>query len=142
MSNEVILAIVSASSALFGSLIGVLSTILSQQLKYKHETNKEARKNKIDLYLSFIGHLQSFVNKKDYSFISLTNDVNEIKLMGSKMVSEVISQYYFDICSGSKLDKEAHNNYQTRIINAMRKDLGLKSSSEEKFGLFGYNIEE
>lgn len=128
MSNEVLIALITALSAFAGSIIGILSSMISSSLKYHQENKRQLYQLKLEIYMQFIKDLQEcFDFKTENSFHRLTEQINKIKLLSNKKICDLVSEYYLRLIENE--GDESKSSLVCRIIiNEMRKVLHKKST--------------
>lgn len=132
MSNEVLIALISALSAIGGSLVTIVSNYLIERLTEKRKQKKEKREVLLNCYAEFIDSLQTYMNNPNIlTFNKFVKSLNSIKLVGGKRVVSLASEYYVQLCTKSdKLKPRDHEYYQNEMINAMRQEILNEKSHE------------
>lgn len=126
-------ALIALCSAILGAIITAISNYF---LNKKLESNKQIKQKQKEIYLTFLRKLQDFKNASDpnSAFTSFQDAVNQVCLYGDNNTSLFVLDYYNAIVSSSLkrkyIDENDHNSHTTKIMNAMRKSLGLKSFKE------------
>lgn len=137
MSNEVLIALISALSAISGSVVTIISNYLIERLSEKRKNKKEQLEILMNHYTDFINNLQLYMNESSsLNFNKFVKSLNKIKLIGSDNVVSAASSYYVDICMNSKtMAKGRHEHYQNIILSAMREDILMKKSKMRRRNL-------
>lgn len=138
MATGIAIAIVTAISALLGAAIPTwfnYKNNLKQNQFIKERALLEKQK---ECYWILMSALQNMVNSNsDKAFEELQKAVVLISIYGDNETSKSLNDYYMVLVSSatgkrSFLREEEHNNYHKKIINGMRKNLGLDQFAEFK----------
>ena len=154
MDDKILIAIISAGSAIIGGLVPAIFSyftkkkelksnldILQEQSRISRDsTNIEIRRCE---YSKFIDALQKERNTGS-NFVDFQNSVNKILLFADHKTAVLINAYYTDICYGSMgrqtaLSNDKHDEYQQKIINSMRYDLGVSCTDIDNILIATYS---
>ncbi len=141
MSSELLLAIVSASSALIGALIPTWFNYKNNLKQNKFITERALHEKQKEVYWLVMSALQNIINDMSPSnFLELQKAVISISVYGDNETSKSMNNYYRALVESAKtmalLSSQEHQKYQTDIINGMRINLGLEQL--HKFEIIGY----
>lgn len=134
--TTIAIALISACSALFGASIGLIGQVINNY----HIRQLEVENVKREKYSDLIKQMQLvFNNPSEATFSQFQSAVNIVDLFASDQVASLLNKYYKNVIVGhnpSQGDVDAdHKKYQSDIINAMRKDLGIGRNTIDDLGL-------
>lgn len=154
MDDKILIAIISAGSAIVGGLVPAIFTFFAKKkelesnlkiLKEQHSINQDNTHKEIRRleYAKFIEALQKERNTQN-NFSNLQDCVNRILLFADDNTASLINEYYTAICFGVMkreplLNANQHDKYQKDIINSMRNDLGVSSKELDNILLATYS---
>lgn len=138
MDGALLTAIIAAGSACVGSLIPCLFSYLGKWRDYKISKASKVAEIRRDVYANYIEALQTMVNKQDMeSLLLLQKSTNKILLFADYNLSSLVNNYYKDLINSSlqkkPLSLEEHTESQTKILNAMRKELEVSQDELKDF---------
>ena len=145
MDDKILIAIIAASSALLGSLIPIVINYLNSKEQRNFEIKKNLQNKQKEVYLELMLSLQDLINhnKTDNSkFFNLQNSVIKASLYGDIKTAQAFYDYY-DAIVKSNLDgieyltEDGHHNHQSKILNSIRKSMGLDEL--KGFYMVGYH---
>lgn len=146
MDINVWTAIIAASSAIIGSAVPSIITYLSQKANFKNQIAQKNYDIKAKEYNEFLQTMQDFMNNTNSSqhFYSYQNAVNKVLLIADNDTAIYINQYFQAQIKGANerdpLDAEKHIDFQTKIVNSIRKDMGISNENLDKILMVSYNI--
>ena len=141
MPSELLLAIVSASSALIGALIPTWFNYNNNLKQNKFIKERALHEKQKDVYWIVMSALQNIINDTSpANFLELQKAVLLISVYGDNETSTSMNNYYRALVESSStmvlLNGAEHQRYQTEIINGMRQNLGLEQL--DQFEIIGY----
>ena len=145
MDDKILIAIISASSALVGSLIPTLFTYFKAKDQNEFELKKNLLANQKGVYDEILIALQNMINNQgDKEFRELQKASIKLAIYGDNDSSKAMNEYYNEVIksgqkSRSPLTKDEHKKYHKKIINGIRKNLGLEKF--ESFEIVGFRPE-
>lgn len=145
MDNTILIAIISASSALVGSLIPTLFTYFKTKEQNEFELKKDLLANQKVVYDEILIALQNMINNQgNEEFKALQKASIKLAIYGDNDSSNAMNDYYNEVTKSGQnlrdpLTKDEHKNYQKMIINGIRKNLGLEEF--ESFEIVGFRPE-
>ena len=145
MDDKILIAIISAGSALIGSLIPTIITFLNNKEQNSFELKRDLLNNQKGVYGEIMIALQNVINKQgNEEFRELQKASIKLSIYGDNSSSKAMNEYYNEITkSGQQLRKpltpEEHKIFQMRIINGIRKNLGLEKF--DSFEIVGFRPE-
>lgn len=138
MDDKILIAIIAALAALFGSLIPQIFSYFEAIEKRKFAKHKEQRDVQSLVYEELLIALQDVINKGESSFPAFQNAVIKVSLHGDANTSKAALDYFNTLVKrGSELRPEDHSNYQTIILNAMKVQLSLPKVENFEIIKFG-----
>lgn len=138
MDDKILIAIIAASAALFGSLIPQIFSYFEANKKREFAKQKEQRDVQSSVYEELLLALQDVINKGDSSFPAFQNAIIKVSLYGDANTSKAALNYFNTLVKrGSELKPEDHSNYQTTILNAMKVQLSLPKVESFEIIKFG-----
>lgn len=131
-------ALIALCSAVAGALITAVSNYL---ISRKLESDKRIKEKQKEIYSDFFEKLQIFKNYTDsITFESLQHIVNKVCLYGDNETSLCVKDYFevLILLAQKKysLQEAEITSHETKIMNAMRKSLGLRTFN--KFSLIRF----
>ncbi len=145
MDDKILIAIISASSALIGSLIPTLLTYFKNKDQNEFELKKDLLVNQKVVYDEILIALQNMINNQgNEEFKALQKASIKLAIYGDNNSSKAMNDYYNDVTKAGQnlrkpLTKDEHKNYQERIINGIRQNLGLEKF--DSFEIVGFRPE-
>jgi len=145
MNDTILIAIISASSALVGALIPTLFTYFKNKEQNKFELKKGLLENQKVVYDEILIALQNMINHQgNEEFKALQKASIKLAIYGDNDSSKAMNDYYNEVTKSGQslrnpLSKDEHKNYQKRIINGIRKNLGLEEF--DTFEIVGFRPE-
>lgn len=130
MDNTILTALIAAGSACIGALIPSLFSYLGKRKEYENDKKAKLEDIRRRAYYEYIEALQRMINAGNReNFLPLQASTNKLLLYAGSELSGLINQYYHDIIQktlqSEPLTLEEQTKYQTDILNAMRKELGI-----------------
>lgn len=132
MDEKLLIALVAGGSALLGSVIPTIFNFWNNKQQRDFEVKKLLLEKQKAAYFELLSTLQAMINEQDSKerFLALQSAGNQVAIYGNKETSQEYLDYYYAIVSGAQgqrppLSSDDHKNYQTAIMNAMRKGMGL-----------------
>lgn len=140
MDSTILTSLIAAGSACIGALIPCLFSFLGKQKEYKN--NQKAKMDELRRveYKIYIEALQTMINNgtRD-NFLPFQTCTNRLLLFASPDVSNKVNRFYLETVNrtldNNPLTKEEVDEYETRIVNAMREDLGIAGELLDKVSL-------
>lgn len=145
MDDKILIAIISASSALIGSLIPTLLSYFKNKDQNEFELKKDLLVNQKVVYDEILIALQNMINNQgNEEFKALQKASIKLAIYGDNNSSNAMNDYYNDVIKAGQnlrkpLTKDEHKNYQERIINGIRQNLGLEKF--DSFEIVGFRPE-
>ena len=136
------IAIISAVSALLGSLIPQIFGYLTHKKNKEFELKKPILDLQRDSYGDLMSALQNCVNdmSKD-KFLVFQKSCLDVFIFGDNKTATISYAYYSSILRGeiskSPLTNEQHKEFHQKILNAIREN--FKLGSLDSFELIGFN---
>lgn len=140
MNNKILIAIVAAFATILGTLVTKTLDLISNWQRNRQERRKELFKVQRNVYWKFLLSLQRLMNEENNeNFYNFQEQVDKVLLYGDNKTSQIISDYYQELIKKANFQIRDlnHKEYQTKIINAMRKHLNMDRL--EKFELICFN---
>lgn len=140
--SQFMIAVIAALSAILGGSIPALISFFSIKRNQKMELEKKLHIEQREIYKNYLITLQSTINDTSpENFRELQKATVSICLYGDNETAKIINEYFSDLIqnvnSGSFLSNSRQVEYQTKIINSMRKHLDLKNV--DRFELVSFN---
>lgn len=128
--NTICTALIAAVSACIGALIPCLFSYLGKRQEYKNDRTAKIEEIRREEYRLYIETLQTMINEGNRdNFLALQKSTNRLLLFSGAELSKIINQYYRELIErtnqGNSLSQQEQIQYQTRIFNTMRKELGV-----------------
>ncbi|MFA6213638.1 MAG: hypothetical protein WC714_29650 [Candidatus Obscuribacterales bacterium] len=129
---EIKIAIISALSALCGSLIPTVFSYLSNKEQRDFELKKELFNRQKDLYVELFLVLQNMMNVQgNDEFIKLQEAAIKISTFGAYEPSQAFNKYYIQLIRSAQntraaLTPQEHQEHQKTILNTMRQAMDLE----------------
>lgn len=145
MDDKILIAIISASSALIGSLIPTVIAFLKNKEQNDFELKRDLLNNQKGVYGEIMIALQNVINKQgDNEFRELQKASIKLSIYGDNSSSKAMNDYYNEITKSAQqsrkaLTKDEHKMFQMRIINGIRQNLGLEKF--DSFEIVGFRPE-
>lgn len=139
VTDPIIVGVISAAAAIMGSSVGLISQIA----EHSHDRKARMIERRINAYLDFIDSMQLFMNRSSSeNFTKFQRAANVIMIIAANPVSTEVNAYYMHLVESSNnqnpLNEKEHSQYQNRIINLMRKDVGAASIDLENVRLVAF----
>ena len=133
MDNNVLIALIAAGSACVGALIPSFFSYIGKRLEYKNDRKAKINDIRRTAFDDYIDSLQKMINdSNEDNFHSLQKVTNKLLLFAGPKLSKLINQYYSELIEranqGNPFTKEEQTKYHTKIINTMRKELGVSKA--------------
>lgn len=132
MDNGIMIAVIAALSAIAGGAIqGYFSYLLNKQ-ENKYDRLRELDNKQKEIYWDFWHAMQAFMNHNTDAdaFETFQMNVTKLALYADNNTSKIVYEYFREEIGLTTLKKslprESHTKYQTEIMNAMRKHLGME----------------
>lgn len=140
MDNTLFTAIIAASSALMGALIPSLFSYFTRLKEFENEQKVRLEEVLREEYCIYIETLQAMINEGNRdNFLALQKSTNRLLLFSGKELSKIINEYYSELIEGtiqnSPLSLDKQISYQTKIFNAMRKEIGVDITELKKVSM-------
>lgn len=131
MDDKLLLALISAGSALLGSLIPTVFGYLNNKKQQEFEERKALNEKQKQIYSELMLSLQKIMNTlKNDDFFELQRAVLQVSIYGDDSTASALNDYYVALIasaqSSSPLQGDQHKYHQKQILDGMRKSLGLK----------------
>ena len=132
MNDTILIAIISASSALLGALIPTIITYLNNKEQNELELKRDLLNNQKNAYKQLMLSLQKLINNfTDDDFKELQKAIIEFSIYGDNLSSKAMNIYYSEMTNASNglrplLSNVEHKQFQMEIMNGIRKNLGLE----------------
>ena len=141
MDSTLLTAIIAAGSACIGALIPSLFSYLGKREEYKNDRDAKLEEIRRKEYNNYIEALQTMVNDGNRdNFLTLQTCTNRILLFAGPELSVLVNKYNNEVVQRTLQQKpltlEEQTTYQTNILNAMRKELGISKEKLEKVSMF------
>lgn len=129
-------ALIAAGSAFLGALVPSVFSYLGKRQEFKNAKKVRLNEIKIQVYEEYFNTLQNMVqNSNPDNFSALQSSTIKILMFADKGLANIVNDYIRRLVQSTTttpLTKEQHMDYQTKIINEIRKELGYTSSDLEK----------
>lgn len=140
MDNTLFTAIIAAGSALMGALIPSLFSYFKILKEFENEQKVRLEEVRRKEYCLYIETLQAMINEGNRdNFLALQKSTNRLLLFSGKELSKIINEYYSELIEGtmhtSPLSLDKQISYQTKIFNAMRKEIGVDITELKKVSM-------
>ncbi len=137
MVTEIQTAIIAGASALVGSLIPTASSLLTKRWDYTKEEERKWKEIRREEYVKYVEALQNMVNNGDRdNFLQLQISTNRLLLFAGTDVSTLVNNFLNTIVTRTiqknPLTQEEVEEYETNIINTMRKELDISKNKLKK----------
>lgn len=130
MDNILLTSIIASASACVGALIPCLFAFLGKRQEYEMERLskiEDVRRSEFAVYLESLQRMVNDGNREN--FLKLQESTNRILLYAGQELSSIVYEYYITLIdrtnSGKQFSLNEHDVYQTKIVNAMRHELGV-----------------
>lgn len=130
MDNILLTSIIASASACVGALIPCLFAFLGKRQEYEMERLskiEDVRRSEFAVYLESLQRMVNDGNREN--FLKLQESTNRILLYAGQELSSIVYEYYINLIdrtnSGTQFSLKEHDEYQTKIVNAMRHELGV-----------------
>lgn len=140
MDNIVLTSIIPAASACLGALIPSLFSYLVKRQEYDIERLAkidDLRREEFAIYLDCLQQMLNEGNK--YNFLKLQTSTNKLLLYSGPELSNLVNDYYNTLIDRANLGHPLLHNeqeeYQTKIVNAMRAELGVSNTKLKRVRL-------
>lgn len=130
MDNTLTTALIAAGSALLGSLIPAIFNYLGIKRELKNSNISKLNELKRNEFVNYLSALQAMINNGDESsFNSFQNSTNKLIVYADKELAKLVNDYLQTMVvrtnSGKSLTEDENIGFQTRIVNEMRKEIGI-----------------
>ena len=137
MDSIILTSIIAAASACIGALIPCLFSYLGRNKEYKMERLSKIEEIRRAEYAIYLEALQTMINDSSrYNFLQLQTSTNRLLLFAGPALSAIVNEYYTNLIernnSGNPLLLAEHDEYQTKIVNAMRCEMGVSTKGLRK----------
>ncbi|MFV8343607.1 hypothetical protein [Flavobacterium sp. XS2P39] len=142
MDDKILIAIISASSALVGSFIPTIFTYFKTKDQFQFELKKDLLANQKSVYDGILIALQNMINNQgNEEFEALQKASIKLAIYGDNNSAKAMNEYYNEVTKSGRnaripLTKEEHKEYQEKIINGIRQNLGLNKL--DSFEIVGF----
>jgi hypothetical protein len=141
MDEKILIGVISASSAIIGGIIPTLSAYFNTKNQNEFELKKDLIANQKNVYDEVLIALQNIINnsgvEENKAFQKASN---KLAIFGDNASAKAMNDYYYELINAQKLGvpvtTDEHRNYQKRIINGIRKNLGLEELNS--FEILGF----
>ena len=128
--NTICAALIAAISACIGALIPCLFSYLGKRQEYKNDRTAKIEEIRRTEYSLYIETLQTMINENNRNnFLALQKSTNRLLLFSGPKLSKIINEYYSELVERTNqlkpLSTQEQVEYQTKIFNAMRQELGV-----------------
>src|SRR5690554_6353312 len=144
MDDKLLIALVAAGSALLGAVIPTVFNFFNNKKQRDFEIRKILLEKQKAAYFELLSCLQAMINQQGNEdlFRALQVAGNQVAIYGDESTSEEYLSYYYALVSGAQgnrqpLTSKEHKDYQTKIMNAMRKGVGL--GEIDSFEIIGFH---
>lgn len=142
MNTTILTSTIAAAAACLGALVPCLFSYLGKKKEHqiaRLEQIEQIRRAEYSLYLDV---LQQMVNESNRdNFLLLQKSTNRLLLFAGSELSTIINEYYNTIITNTNAGKptlnQEYTSYQTKIVNAMRSELGVSTAELEKVKFIG-----
>lgn len=136
MDINVSIALIAAFSACLGALIPSLFSYFGKKVEYENDSKAKLEEIRRKACNDFIDALQTMINSSNRdSFLALQTSTNKLLLFAGPELSILVNKYFNDLVQRTNqykpLTLEEQVQYQTKIYNAMRKELGVSSDKTD-----------
>lgn len=140
MDNTLYTAIIAAGSALMGALIPSLFSYFTRQKEFENEQKVRLEEVRREEYCLYIETLQAMINENNRdNFLALQKSTNRLLLFSGKELSKIINEYYSELVErtneNTQLTLEEQIEYQTKIFNTMRNEIGVDITKLKKVSM-------
>mgnify|MGYP006078721413 CR=1 FL=1 len=132
MDDKILIGIISASSALIGGLIPTLFAYFNTKNQNEFELKKDLLANQKNVYNEVLIALQNIINNSGVEETkAFQKTTNKLAIYGDNVSAKAMNDYYNELINNIQKLREPvtraeHRKYQKRIINGIRKNLGLE----------------
>jgi hypothetical protein len=133
-------------AAFVGAAIPTLYNIWSTVIANKERRAEKMRDIQQLLYSECLQSLQDSMDRMHEAksqrevFSALQKSINKAVIYADNETASMLLKYYYSfVHSGDKLSSDDHKSHQLKIVNAMRKHLGLKDL--DYFALIGNHLQ-
>lgn len=140
MDNTLYTAIIAAGSALMGALIPSLFSYFTRQKEFENEQKVRLEEVRREEYCLYIETLQAMINENNRdNFLALQKSTNRLLLFSGEELSKIINEYYSELVErtneNTQLTLEEQIEYQTKIFNTMRNEIGVDITKLKKVSM-------
>lgn len=130
MDNTLLTALIAAGAALSGAFIPAIFSYLGIKRELKNSNSSKLNDIRRQEYVNYLAALQKLINNSnETNFISLQNSTNKLILYADKKLARLVNEYLQTIVertnAGNSISLKENNDYQTRIVNEMRVEIGI-----------------
>jgi hypothetical protein len=144
MEEKLVLAVIAAGSALLGAVIPTIFNYLNNKRQREFEAKKVILKKQKAAYFDLLESMQDMINNQtdQASFLRLQKCGIKVAIYGEDSAAHEFLHYYSELVrsangQGKILDGEEHRLHQMRMLNSMRRSLGLGELSA--FEIIGFH---
>ena len=140
MDNTMCTALIAAISACIGALIPSLFSYLGKRQEYKNDRTAKIEEIRRKEYCLYIETLQTMINEDNRdNFLALQKSTNRLLLFSGEELSKIINEYYSELVErtneNTQLTLEEQIEYQTKIFNTMRNEIGVDITKLKKVSM-------
>ena len=140
MDNTMCTALIAAISACIGALIPSLFSYLGKRQEYKNDRTAKIEEIRRKEYCLYIETLQAMINEDNRdNFLALQKSTNRLLLFSGEELSKIINEYYSELVErtneNTQLTLEEQIEYQTKIFNTMRNEIGVDITKLKKVSM-------
>ena len=140
MDNTMCTALIAAISACIGALIPSLFSYLGKRQEYKNDRTAKIEEIRRNEYCLYIETLQAMINEDNRdNFLALQKSTNRLLLFSGEELSKIINEYYSELVErtneNTQLTLEEQIEYQTKIFNTMRNEIGVDITKLKKVSM-------
>lgn len=139
MDDKILVAIVAASAAILGGIIQKAFDLISNWQKQTRTFQRPTKYTKRGILGLFLALQKLMNNKTNENFSKFQESVNKALLYGNNDTSKIINAYFRELIKEANRQQQQplnHKEYQTQIINSMRKHLEMEKL--ENFELISF----
>ena len=138
MDDKLLVALVAGISALLGSLIPTIVGYLNSKSQREFEVKKALLEKQRQIYSELMLSLQQMMNNQtNEDFLVLQRAILLVSIYGDDSTSLALNEYYTALIAqeqpgACRLNDAQFEYHHKRILNGMRKSLGLQPLSSFK----------
>ena len=142
MNATILTSIIAAAAACLGALVPCLFSYLGKKKEYQIARIEQIEQIRRKEYSFYLDVLQQMINESNRdNFLLLQKSTNRLLLFAGPELSTIINEYYNTIINNANAGKPTlnheHISYQTKIVNAMRSELGVSTIELDQVRFIG-----